>query len=96
LNTAGNREDTVNFMINGINLNDPSQNQITFQPSINTVLNSRPATWVQRGVRPYIGDDCQHCHAFRLQRIPRRSFQLLSQQRAGCAELLQRGEEQYR
>jgi len=37
LNTAGNREDTVNFMINGVNLNDPSQNQITFQPSINTV-----------------------------------------------------------
>ena len=36
-NTAGNREDTVNFMINGINLNDQVQNQITFQPSINTV-----------------------------------------------------------
>jgi len=36
-NTAGNREDTVNFMVNGINLNDMSQNQITFQPSINTV-----------------------------------------------------------
>lgn len=36
-NTAGNREDTVNFMINGINLNDMSQNQITFQPAINTV-----------------------------------------------------------
>ncbi len=35
--TAGNREDTTNFMINGINLNDMSQNQITFQPSINTV-----------------------------------------------------------
>ena len=35
-NTAGNREDTVNFMINGINLNDQVQNQITFQPSINT------------------------------------------------------------
>ncbi len=35
--TAGNREDTVNFMINGINLNDIVQNQITFQPSINTV-----------------------------------------------------------
>src|SRR5256714_11702126 len=34
---AGNREDTVNFMINGINLNDMVQNQITFQPSINTV-----------------------------------------------------------
>jgi carboxypeptidase family protein/TonB-dependent receptor-like protein len=36
-NTAGNREDTVNFMINGVNLNDMVQNQITFQPSINTV-----------------------------------------------------------
>src|SRR6266567_6381070 len=36
-NTAGNREDAVNFMINGINLNDMVQNQITFQPSINTV-----------------------------------------------------------
>src|SRR5437879_7482613 len=36
-NTAGNREDTVNFMINGVNLNDPAQNQITFQPSIITV-----------------------------------------------------------
>lgn len=36
-NSAGAREDTVNFMINGINLNDPSQNQITFQPTINTV-----------------------------------------------------------
>jgi hypothetical protein len=36
-NSAGNREDTVNFMVNGINLNDMVQNQITFQPSINTV-----------------------------------------------------------
>jgi hypothetical protein len=34
--TAGNREDSVNFQINGVNLNDLSQNQITFQPSINT------------------------------------------------------------
>ncbi len=36
-NSAGAREDSVNFMINGINLNDPNQNQITFQPTINTV-----------------------------------------------------------
>ncbi len=36
-NTAGNREDTINFMINGINLNDMVQNQITFQPPISTV-----------------------------------------------------------
>ncbi len=36
-NSAGGREDSVNDMINGINLSDPSQNQITFQPTINTV-----------------------------------------------------------
>ncbi|HEY0565683.1 MAG TPA: carboxypeptidase-like regulatory domain-containing protein, partial [Terriglobales bacterium] len=41
INTAGNREDTVNFMINGVNLNDMVQNQITFQPSINTVSEFR-------------------------------------------------------
>jgi Carboxypeptidase regulatory-like domain/TonB dependent receptor len=36
-NSAGGREDAVNFMINGINLSDMSQNQVTFQPTINTV-----------------------------------------------------------
>ena len=36
-NSAGSREDSVNFMINGINLSDPNQNQITFQPTIATV-----------------------------------------------------------
>ncbi len=36
-NSAGGREDTVNFMINGINMNDPNNQQITFQPTINTV-----------------------------------------------------------
>ncbi len=46
--TAGNREDSASFMINGINLNDLSQNQITFQPSINTtaefnIINSTPS-----------------------------------------------------
>ncbi len=35
--TAGNRETSINFMINGINLNDLSNSQVTFQPSINTV-----------------------------------------------------------
>ena len=35
--TAGQREDTVNFMVNGINLNDMVENQITFQPAINTI-----------------------------------------------------------
>ncbi|HJU11702.1 MAG TPA: TonB-dependent receptor, partial [Candidatus Binataceae bacterium] len=37
INTAGQREDTTDWMINGINLSDEVQNQITFQPSINTV-----------------------------------------------------------
>ena len=37
-NTAGAREDAVNFMVNGINLNDfGGGNQITFQPSIATI-----------------------------------------------------------
>jgi hypothetical protein len=34
--TAGNRDDSVNFQINGINLNDINNAQIVFQPSINT------------------------------------------------------------
>ena len=36
-NSSGAREDQINFMINGINMSDMSQNQITFQPTINTV-----------------------------------------------------------
>ncbi len=36
-NSAGSRDDTINFMLNGINLNDPSNNQITFQPTIATI-----------------------------------------------------------
>ena len=40
-NSAGAREDSVNFMINGINLSDPNQNQITFQPTINTIEDFR-------------------------------------------------------
>ena len=36
-NSAGLREDMINYMINGVNLSDPVQNQITFQPTINTV-----------------------------------------------------------
>ena len=39
--TAGNREDSVNFQINGVNLNDLVQNQITFQPSIDTTSEFR-------------------------------------------------------
>ena len=37
INTAGNREETVNFMINGITLNNMVFSSITFQPSIDTI-----------------------------------------------------------
>ncbi len=37
INTAGNREETVNYMINGITLNDLVFSAIMFQPSISTV-----------------------------------------------------------
>ena len=37
INTAGNREETVNYMINGITLNDLTFSAILFQPSIGTV-----------------------------------------------------------
>ncbi len=34
INTGGSREDQVNYLVEGINLNDMVQNQITFQPNI--------------------------------------------------------------
>jgi hypothetical protein len=37
INTAGNREETVNFMINGITLNNLWFNSINFQPPISTI-----------------------------------------------------------
>jgi carboxypeptidase family protein/TonB-dependent receptor-like protein len=37
INTAGNREEAVNFMINGITLNNMVFSSISFQPSIDTV-----------------------------------------------------------
>lgn len=37
INTAGQREDTTNWLVNGINLNDPVQNQVTFQPPVDTL-----------------------------------------------------------
>src|ERR1044072_6117070 len=37
LNPAGNREDTVNYQINGINLNDQINNIITFLPPLSSI-----------------------------------------------------------
>src|SRR5262249_24653094 len=41
INTAGNREETVNYMINGITLNNLAFESISFQPSINTIREFR-------------------------------------------------------
>jgi len=37
INTAGNREETVNYQVNGITLNNLTFSSISFQPSINTI-----------------------------------------------------------
>jgi hypothetical protein len=36
-NTAGNREETINYLVNGITLNDLAFSSLSFQPPINTV-----------------------------------------------------------
>lgn len=41
INTAGNREETVNYLVNGITLNNLTFSSITFQPSINTIQEFR-------------------------------------------------------
>ena len=37
INTAGNREETVNYQVNGVTLNNLTFSSISFQPSINTI-----------------------------------------------------------
>lgn len=37
VNTAGNREETINYIINGVTLNNLTFSSISFQPSINTI-----------------------------------------------------------
>jgi len=41
INTAGNREETVNYLVNGITLNNLTFSSISFQPSIDTVQESK-------------------------------------------------------
>ena len=41
LNTAGGREDTVNFQVNGVTLNDQVNNILVFQPTIDAVREFR-------------------------------------------------------
>jgi len=37
INTGGNREETVNYLVNGITLNNLTFSSLSFQPSINTI-----------------------------------------------------------
>ena len=37
INTAGNREETINYIVNGVTLNNLTFSSISFQPSINTI-----------------------------------------------------------
>ena len=41
INTGGNREETVNYLVNGITLNNLTFSSISFQPSINTIQEFR-------------------------------------------------------
>jgi hypothetical protein len=41
INTAGNREDTANFLVNGITLNDQVNNLLMFQPTLTVVQEFR-------------------------------------------------------
>ena len=62
-NSAGGREDTVNFMVNGINMNDSNNQQVTFQPTINTIDEFKiDNSDVQRGIRAELRHDreCRH------------------------------------
>ncbi len=56
MNTAGNREDNVNFQINGINFNDLINNIITMLPPINSIQEFRiDNSTLQRRVRAQLG-----------------------------------------
>jgi hypothetical protein len=76
--TAGQRDDSVNFMINGINLNDGSQNQITFQPSIGGVQDFEFD--LLGGVRTIFGLDSECSDSIGNEHLSWRSVRLSSQQ----------------
>ena len=89
-NSAGAREDSINFMINGINLSDPNQNQITFQPTINTVAEFKidnqtfSAEYGRNSgsivnIATRSGENTWHGEALRV----------LAQQRSGCPKFFQ-------
>ncbi len=74
INTGGNREETVNYLINGITLNNLTFSSISFQPSINTIQEFKVdnSTFsAEYGAK--FRRDRQHCHALRRQRISWRS-----------------------
>jgi hypothetical protein len=68
--TAGNREDSVNFQINGINLNDISQNHIGVQDQ---QLHFQRGVWAQRWLDSDGSDTLRH------ESVPWRGVRLLPQ-----------------
>jgi len=86
--TAGNREDTTNFMVNGINLNDMSNNQITFQPSINTVSEFKVDIPRSGRVRTEFGFDCEYRRRALARTSSSAKFLNISEQCSGCPESL--------
>ena len=90
INTAGNREETVNYMINGITLNNLVSSAILFQPSISTVQEFKiDNTTFSAEYGQSSGADCQRGDALGYQPIPRRAVRVPAQRRARCPQLLQ-------
>ena len=75
INTAGQREDTTNWLVNGVNLNDNVQNQLTFQPPIDTLAEYKIDNSWQEFRR-----DCEPRHALGNQSVSRRIVRVFPQQ----------------
>ena len=89
INTAGNREETVNYLVNGITLNNLTFSSISFQPADqhDTGVQSRQLD-LQRRVRRKLRRRRQHRHALRHERVPRRAVRVPPQRRARRPQLL--------
>jgi hypothetical protein len=74
INTAGQREDTTNWLVNEINLNDPVQNQITFQPPIDTLAEAKIDNSSFPAVRTKFWRDREHGHPLGNERLSWRSI----------------------
>ena len=88
--TAGNREDSVNFQINGINLerHQPEPDHLSAVDQHHVGVQDQQLH-LQRGVRPQRWLDRDRCHPLRHRQVPRRGLRLLPQRSSRRAQLLQ-------